>query len=276
MGGGRASPADIADILDERLTDKSTILTQQHDPLINLLDQGDFAGGKKLFVQLSPEQLLEKVETLASEPDHLGIDCSADPLAKLRAEILSSDGFSGRGEKPNVNTSFSRQRAWELFTNLYDSKIAAQKEAFNRVKVQAMVHRHGIVDISEASHLSQLLVQLLPVRASASDYVGVLQQNTSPGVVKLHQFDAKRIAGMIKHYLVLRDFVDNRFTQVFSGAVTDPQLRKELVNHVARISLDALKGNIHSGSWEVIAGQNLKDEPDEFVALGVDNADVLY
>ena len=276
LGGGRASPADIADILDERLTDKSTILTQQHDPLINLLDQGDFAGGKKLFVQLSPEQLLEKVETLAGEPDHLGIDYSADPLAKLRAEILSSDGFSGRGEKPNVNTSFSRQRAWELFTNLYDSKIAAQKEAFNRVKVQAMVHRHGIVDISEASHLSQLLVQLLPVRASASDYVGALQQNTSPGVVKLHQFDAKRIAGMIKHYLVLRDFVDNRFTQVFSGAVTDPQLRKELVNHVARISLDALKGNIHSGSWEVIAGQNLKDEHDEFVALGVDNADVLY
>ena len=276
LGGAKPSPADIADILDERLTDTSSILTQQHDSLINRLDQGDFAGGKKLFVQLSPDQLLEKVETLAREPDYLGIDDSAGLLTNLRAEIFSNDAFSDRGEKPNVNTSFSRQRAWKLFTDLYDSKIAAQKEAFNRVKVQAMIYRHGIYDMDEASRLSQLLVQLMPVRASASDYVGALQQNNSPGVVTLHQFDPKRIAGMIKHYLVLRDFVDNRFTQVFGGAATDLELRKELVNHVARISLDALKGNIHSGSWQVIAGQNLKDEHDEFVALGGNDVDVLY
>ena len=274
LGGGKASPAGIADILDERLTDKSTILTQQHDPLINLLDRGDYVGGKKLFVQLSPDQLLEKVETLASEPDHLGIDYSAGLLADLRAEMFTA--FSDSGEKPNLNRSFSRQRAWELFTNLYDSKIAAQKEAFDRVKTQAMIHRHGIRDISEASHLSQLLVQLQPVRASASDYVGALQQNTSPGVVKLHQFDLKRTAGMIKHYLVLKDFVDKHFAQTFGSAVTEPKLREELVSHVARTSLDALKGNIHSGSWEVIAGQNLKDEHDEFVALGGNDVDVLY
>lgn len=277
LGGAKASPADIADILDERLTDKSTILTPQHDPLINLLDRGDYVGGKKLFVQLSPDQLLEKVESLASEPDYLGIDYSAGLLTDLRAEMLTSERFSDSGEKPNLNRSFSRQRAWELFTNLYDSKIAAQKEAFDRVKIQAMIHRHGIRDISEASHLSQLLVQLQPVRASASDYVGALQQsNTSPGIVKLHQFDLKRTAGMIKHYLVLRDFVDKRFAQTFGSAVTDPQLRAELVSHVARISLDALKGNIHSGSWEVIAGQNLKDEHDEFVTLGGNDVDVLY
>lgn len=273
LGGAKASPADIADILDERLNDKSTILTQQHDPLINLLDRGDYVEGKKLFVQLSPDQLLEKVETLASEPDHLGIDYSAGLLADLRAEMLTSERFSDSSEKSNLHRSFSRQRAWELFTNLYDSKIAAQKEAFDRVKIQAMIHRRGIRDISEARHLSQLLVQLQPVRASASDYAKTLQQNTSPEVVKLHQFDLKRTAGMIKHYLVLRDFVDKRFAQTFGSAVTDPQLREELVSHVARISLDALKGNIHSGSWEVIAGQNLKDEHDEFVALGGNDVD---
>ena len=81
---------------------------------------------------------------------------------------------------------------------------------------------------------------------------------------------------MIKHYLVLRDFVDKRFAATFGSAVTDPQLHKELVSHVARISLDALKGNIHSGSWEIVAGQNLKDEHDEFVALGGNNVDVVY
>jgi len=273
----KTSVAQIADMIDDRLASEVAIVPEnrQHDPVISVLSRGQFIQGKQLFMQLSPQHQLESVEALAKEPDYLGVDDSAESLAKLRARVQTH----GDNAKSDWQESALGEQAWELFSNLYDNKIAAPKEATARMKVQAAVSHRGITDTTEAAQLGKLLIQLLPRRAGASDFVLTTPETADRPPLQLHRFEPKRIAGMISDYKELKAFLDQRcFARVFGDAVTDPQLRNELVSHVARITLDALKGNIAAGNWRQIASRNLTDEYAEFTGKSneIEQTDTQY
>ena len=265
-GAGRlkTSVAQIAEIIAERLTAEVTIVPKniQHDPVIGLLDRGQFTQARKLFAQLALQQQLDSIAALVREPDYLGVDNSAEALMKLQTNVQAN---SNEAQPDRLPFALSAQ-VWKLFSNLYDSKVAAPKEATDQIRLQAMVNRRGITDTAEAAQLGKLLVQLLPRRASASDSILDTSHTATPAPVWLHQFEPKRIANMINSYKELKAFVDQRcFTQVFGNEITDPQLRNELVSHVTRITLDALQGDITANDWQSVALQNLLDEHAEFV-----------
>lgn len=265
---GSLSVPDIVDTLDARIAARNSILpeAQSLDPVITFLSRGRYDQGKKLFMQLSALQQFNRVEALANEPDYLGLDYSAAPLEQLRADMLASTKI-GRKIPHWQSLQFSQQ-AWQLFSHLYDSKFAAPAEAINRIKMTTTLSR-GLIGGEEAQQLSKLFIRLLPGRTSASDYVSVslahpAQQAHSQTLVQLHRFDPVQIGEMISSYEALKSYAEEHFAEVFGDVISDPELRRELIIHVAQTSLERLRGALLSGSWRNVVKQALKEEFAEF------------
>lgn len=261
-GPARPSAEEITEVIHKRLASEMQPVSPRarFDPVLNTLNRGLFAKGRKLFMQLSPRHQMESVLFLAGEPDYLGMSLPQLRLKKLQTDILY------HGIKSDWQLFTCGEQAWELLTNLYDRRIAAPEEAINRINVQTMINRRGINNAGEAMQLRQLLVQLLPGRTSASDFASATQRTGLQPPVKLHQFEPERIAGMISDYQTIRKYLDQHcFPRIFGDTITDPQLRREVVNTVARITLDACKGSIASESWQRIAVGMLAEEYWEFI-----------
>ena len=260
-GYGRPSAKEITEMIHKRLASERQFMSPraQLDPVLATLQKGQFAKGRKLFMQLSPIHQMESVLLLVFETDYLGMGLPIARLKKLQTDVLHHSIES------DWQLFAYGEQAWELLTNLYDRRIAAPGEAINRINVQAMINRHGINDAGEAMQLRQLLVQLLPGRTSASNFTRAKQQTGLQAPVKLHQFEPGRITGMISDYQTIRKYLDQHcFPRLFHNKITDPQLSSEVVNTVARLTLDACKGSIASKSWQAIAGKLLGREYVEF------------
>ena len=264
-GYGHAQPSaeEITEIIHKRLIGEKQLVSSiaQFDPVLGgILNRGQFANGRKLFMQLTPTHQMESVLLLAVMPDYLGMGLPVAHLKKLQTDVLHHDIES------DWQLFAYGEQAWELLTNLYDRKIAAPEEAINRMNVQTMINRHGINDAGEAMQLRQLLVQLLPRRTSASNFTSATQQTGLQPPVKLHQFEPGRIASMISDYQTVWKYLDQHFfDNIFGNTITDPQLRSEVISTVARITLDACKGSIASEIWQRIAVDLLVMEHSEFI-----------
>ncbi|WP_257263136.1 hypothetical protein [Endozoicomonas sp. ONNA2] len=79
-------------------------------------------------MNLAPARQLELLETLASQPDYLGLDHFAEPLARLEVDFAKAtqapsaipegpDQPSDR-QSPDWQTFQLNQQAWKLFTHL--------------------------------------------------------------------------------------------------------------------------------------------------------------
>ena len=274
---GTLSAPGIVDTLDARIAARNSIVpeAQSLDPVITFLSRGRYDQGKKLFMQLSALQQFNRVEALANEPDYLGLDYSAAPLEQLRADMLAS---TKHGRKiPRWQLLQFSQQAWQLFSHLYDSKFAAPTEAINRIKMTSTLSR-GLIGGEEAQQLSKLFVSLLPRRTSASDYVSVslahpAQQAHSQTLVQLHRFDPVQIGEMISSYEALKSYAEEHFAEVFGDAISEPELRWELIILVAQISLERLQGAL-LGSWKNVVEQTLKEEYAEMFQEHNDNNDL--
>lgn len=179
------------------------------------------------------------------------------------------DGEKDGHKIPRWQSLQFSQRAWQLFSHLYDSKFAAPAEAINRIKMATMLRRRSLIDANEVHQLSQLFIRLLPRRTSASDYVMVrqvhpAQQAYSQTLVQLHQFDPVQIAEMISSYEALKSYTAEHFAEVFGDSISEPELREELINLVAQTSLEGLRGGLLSGPWRSVAKQALEEEYAEF------------
>ncbi|USE35358.1 hypothetical protein [Endozoicomonas sp. SCSIO W0465] len=260
----------IPDMIDQRLMPAPVLQPEKslHNPLINALTRGQYESSRKLFMQQSLQHQLEMVDKLAELPDYLGVDYSAEPLAKLKSDLqkATSRQTTGNDEITDLQSFALSQRAWQLFNNLYDAKIAVPKEAMNRVKIQAMINRRGLIGPRETSLLQQLVVDLLPRQASASDHakLTIKTDQAIPSPAKLHHYSPERIASIISGYATLKSFVAEQFPRVFDNTRIDPELKNELISHAALISLDALKGKITDNSWQQTAMETLKQEYKEF------------
>ena len=271
---GALSVPDIVDTLDTRIAARNSILpeAQSLDPVINFLSRERYDQGKKLFMQLSALQQFNRVEALANEPDYLGLDYSAAPLEQLRADMFAS--IKNGRKIPHWQSLQFSQQAWQLFSHLYDSKFAAPAEAINRIKMTTTLSR-GLIGVEEAQQLSKLFVSLLPRRTSASDYVSVslahpAQQAHSQTLVQLHRFDPVQIGEMISSYEALKSYAEEHFAEVFGDAISDPELRRELIILVAQTSLERLQGAL-LGSWKNVVKQALKEEYAEIFQEHNDN-----
>ena len=261
-GHARPTAKEITEIIHERLAGEKQLVSPiaQLDPVLGTLNRGQFANGRKLFMQLSPTHQMDSVLFLAVKPDYLGMGLPVERLKKLQTDALYHDIES------DWQLFAYGEQAWELLTNLYDRKIAAPEEAINRINVQTMINHHGINDAGEAMQLRQLLVQLLPGRTSASNFTSATQQTGLQPPVKLHQFEPGRIASMISDYQTVWKYLDQHFfDKIFDDTITDPQLRSEVISTVARITLDACKGSIASEVWQRIAVDLLIMEHWEFI-----------
>ena len=252
---GAIAIRDIVDTLDARLAVGDSIFpaTQSLDPVMTILSRGRYDQGEKLFMQLSLVRQFNRVVALANEPDYLGLDYSAEPLEQLRTDMLNG-GKNGHKIPRWQSLQFS-QRAWQLFSHLYDSKFAAPAEAINRIKMATMLRRRSLIDANEVRQLSQLFIKLLPRRTSASDYVMVrqvhpAQQAYSQTLVQLHQFDPVQITEMISSYEALKSYTAEHFAEVFGDSISEPELREELINLVAQTSLERLLGGAPVGTME--------------------------
>ena len=262
-GHRRPSAEEITEIIHKRLAGEKQLVSPiaQFDPVLGTLNRGQFANGRKLFMQLSPTHQMESVLYLAVKPDYLGMGLPVDRLKKLQTDVLYHDIES------DWQLFAYGEQAWELLTNLYDRKIAAPEEAINRINVQTMINHHGINDAGEAMQLRQLLVQLLPGRTSASNFTSATQLTGLQPPVKLHHFEPGRIASMISDYQTVWKFLDQHFFDaLFRNTITDPQLRSEVISTVARITLDACNGSIASEIWQRIAVDLLVMEYLEFTS----------
>ena len=226
---------DIVDTLDARLAVGDSIFpaTQSLDPVMTILSRGRYDQGEKLFMQLSLVRQFNRVVALANEPDYLGLDYSAEPLEQLRTDML--DGGKNGHKIPRWQSLQFSQRAWQLFSHLYDSKFAAPAEAINRIKMATMLRRRSLIDANVVHQLSQLFIRLLPRRSSASDYVMVrqvhpAQQAYSQTLVQLHQFDPVQITEMISSYEALKSYTAEHFAEVFGDSISEPELREELTD----------------------------------------------
>ena len=260
-GQTRPSAEEVTEMLHKRLASKIQFMSPRarFDPVLGTLQQGQFAKGRKLFMQLSPIHQMESVLLLVSETDYLGMGLPVARLKKLQTDVLHHSIES------DWQLFAYGEQAWELLTNLYDRRIAAPGEAINRINIQTMINHHGINDAGEAMQLRQLLVQLLPGRTSASNFTSAKQQTGLQAPVTLHRFEPGRISGMISDYQTIRKFLDQHcFPRLFHNKITDPQLSSEIVSLVARLTLDACKGSIAAKSWQPIAGKLLAREYLEF------------
>ncbi|USE34393.1 hypothetical protein [Endozoicomonas sp. SCSIO W0465] len=261
---------DMMGMINQRLMPAPVVQPEKalHNPLINALTRGQYEPCRKLFMQQSLQQQLRMVHELAELPDYLGMDHSAEPLAQLKSDLqkATSSKTVGNNELMDFKSFTLSQRAWQLFNNLYDTKIAGPKEAMNRVKIQAMINRRGLSEPSETGLLRELVVDLLPRQDSASDHakLAIKTDKAIPSPAILHQYHPERIASIISGYLTLKSFVAEQFPRVFDHTDIDPVLKNELISQVALVSLDALKGKITDNNWQYTAMENLEQEHKEF------------
>ncbi len=269
-GNNNDAVPDMIEMLDQRLMPAPVLQPEKslHNPLINALTMGQYEASRKLFMQQSLQHQLAMVDELAELPDYLGVDYSAEPLAQLKSDLqkATSSQTAGNDEITDLQSFALSQRAWQLFNNLYDAKIAVPKEAMNRVKIQAMINRRGLIEPRETGLLQELVVDLLPRQASASDHAKLTLKTdqTMPSPATLHHYSPERIASIISSYETLKSFVAEQFPQVFDNISVDPELKNELISHVALISLDALKGKVADNRWQQTAMETLKQEYKEF------------
>ncbi|WBA83352.1 hypothetical protein [Endozoicomonas sp. GU-1] len=262
---------DIKGMIEQRLIPESARQPEKalHNPLINALARGQYEPGRQLFMQHSLQHQLAMVHELAGLPDYLGVDYFAEQLAQLESDLqkATSSKTAANDEITDLQSFALSQRAWQLFNNLYDAKVAVPKEAMNRVKIQAMINRRGLIEPGETRQLQELVLALLPRQASASDHakLTIKADQAIPSPAKLHKYQHERIASIISSYSALKAFVAKQFPRVFDHAPIDPELKNELINQIARVSLYALKGKITDESWKAVVMEMLKQEYKEFI-----------
>lgn len=271
---GPLSAPGIVDTLDARIAARNSIMpeAQSLDPVITFLSRERYDQGKKLFMQLSALQQFNRVEALANEPDYLGLDYSAAPLEQLRADMFAS--IKNGRKIPHWQSLQFSQQAWQQFSHLCDSEFAAPTEAVNRINMTTTLSR-GLIGGEKAQQLSKLFVSLLPQRTSASDFVSVslahpAQQAHSQTLVQLHQFGPVQIGELIGSYEALKSYAEKHFAEVFGDAISDPELRWELIILVAQTSLEGLQSAL-LGSWKNVVKQALKEEYAEIFQEHNDN-----
>ncbi|WP_257283928.1 hypothetical protein [Endozoicomonas sp. SESOKO1] len=270
LAGHKDDTPDMLAMIDQRLMPAPALHPEKalHNPLINVLTRGQYEPGRKLFMQHSLQHQLGMVQELAALPDYLGVDYFTEPLAQLKSDVqkASRRKAAGNGEITDLQSFALSQRAWQLFNNLYDAKVAVPKEAMNRVKIQAMINRRGLIEPGETRQLQELVLALLPRQASASDHARLTTRadQAIPSPAKLHQYHPGQITSIINGYSTIKSFVAKQFPRVFGHAHLDPELKNELINQIARVSLYALKGKITDNSWKTMAMEMLRQEYREF------------
>ncbi len=278
QGSQASARASLATRLELRLSSSQRVdLTPPTDlPLVNSLVSGRYHKTQSRFMNLAPARQLELLETLASQPDYLGLDHFAEPLARLEADFAKAtqapsaipedpDQPSDR-QPPDWQTFQLNQKAWQLFTHLYNARFEAPAEAINRIKTAALIQRQGIEPHpDDAQRLNQLVVALLPVRTSASDRARLIntRDKALPGPVRLHQFNRQRITEILNSYAAIKSLVSRQFQQVFGDQINDAQLQEEVIAQLARTSLQELKGKT-TGQWQQAVTRQMNREFADF------------
>ncbi|WP_422468464.1 hypothetical protein [Endozoicomonas sp. ALC013] len=279
QGSQASTRASLATRFKQRLSfSKSIKITPPTDmPLVKGLASGRYNQTQSRFMKLASARQLELLKSLASQPDYLGLDHFSAPLARLEADVavatqtpspipVGSDQSSDR-QPPDWQTFQLDQRAWQLFTHLYNARFEAPAEAIERIKTAELIQRQGIEPHpDEAQRLNQLVITLLPVRTSASDRAQLINTRGKalPGPVKLHQFNRQRIGEILSSYATIKSQVSKQFPQVFGDRVSDARLKDELVSQIARASLQELKGKTTTGQWQQAVTRQMEREFDDF------------
>ncbi|WP_163373168.1 hypothetical protein, partial [Endozoicomonas acroporae] len=282
LGLEQASSAGTRDSLakrfEQRLTSsQSADFTPPTDlPLVNGLVSGRYHKTQSRFMDLAPARQLERLKSLASKPDYLGLDHFAAPLARLEADFATAthtpssipeDSDQPSDRQPTDWRTFQLgQKAWQLFTYLYNARFEAPAEAINRIKTAALIQRQGIEPHpDDAERLNQLVVTLLPVRTSASDRARLIntEGNALPRPVRLHQFNRQRITEILNSYAAIKSLVSREFQQVFGDQINDAQLQEEVIAQLARTSLQELKGKT-TGQWQQAVTRQMNREFADF------------
>ncbi|WP_257284885.1 hypothetical protein, partial [Endozoicomonas sp. SESOKO1] len=277
QGSQASARASLTTRLEQRLSSSQSVgITPPTDlPLVNGLVLGRYHKTQSRFMNLPPARQLELLETLASQPDYLGLNHFAEPLARLEADFaiaretpsaIPADPDQPSDREPTDWQTFQlNQRAWKLFTHLHNARFEAPAEAISRIKTAALIQRKGIEpDPDEAQRLNQLVITLLPVRTSASDRAQLIDTGGKalPGPVKLHQFGRQRITEILNSYATIKSLVSRQFQQVFGDQINDAQLQEELIAQITRTSLQELKGKTTAQWQQAVTRQMIREFAD--------------
>ncbi|WP_257266677.1 hypothetical protein [Endozoicomonas sp. ONNA2] len=247
-------------------------------PLIQSLDMGNYQDTRQQFMELLPEQQLAILQSLARAPDPLGLDQSRDYLAQWQTEIKKLSCNSGYSDHysdqsvPDWSAFAIRQRAWQLFSYLYDCKVSAPQEALARVQLSSAINQRQMTDDDdEGLELNRVVTAFLPVVSSASEgasiELGSVDSLQPP--VQRHRFNRDNIDRMLDAYSAIKKQVKDEFPRVFGNTIHDPQLQQELTGQVAIVCLEALKGRLSDNTehWQSLVKNVLEEEFAEFNGL---------
>ncbi|MBO9480766.1 hypothetical protein [Salinisphaera sp. G21_0] len=271
--GVAADNSQSARLIGQRLNATNPIdhLPAKTVPLTRELASGNYDKAQSGFMKLPLSEQLELLVLLDKQPDHLGQDSCSGPLRQLQADARSL-AAANTGEigtrTPDWQSFRLSQRAWQLFTNLHDTRVEALGEAINQQKITKRIIREGIEQNQDNAHyLGQLVVQLLPHRTSASEQANLMATGTEsmPTVAGLHRFTTKGITDILSSYRTIKSLVSEHFPQLFGNTVNDPQLQNELIAQIARTSLQELRGKTTADGWQQVVRDNMLAEFEEWL-----------
>lgn len=240
-------------------------------PLIKELASGNYDKAQSGFMKRPLSEQLELLASLDEQPDHLGLDSCSGSLRQLQADaqnLAAANAGENAPRTPDWQSFRLSQRAWQLFTRLYDTRVEAFGEAVNRQQLTERITREGIEPNQDDAHyLGQLVVQLLPNRTSASEQASLFTTGaeTIPTVTGLHRFTHQGITDILSSYRTIKSLVSEQFPQVFGNTVNDPQLQNELIAQIARTSLQELRGKTTADGWQQVVRDNMLAEFEEWL-----------
>ncbi|USE38786.1 hypothetical protein [Endozoicomonas sp. SCSIO W0465] len=185
---------------------------------------------------------------------------------------LSTNSGNNDQSVPDWSAFAIGQRAWQLFSYLYDCKVSAPKEALSRVELSSAIHQRQMTDDNdEARAVSRVITALLPVVPSASEAASIelgSVKNLQPPL-QSHRFSRDNIDPMLDAYSAIKQQVKGEFLQVFGHTIHDPQLQQELTGQIAIACLEALKGRLPESTehWQSLVKNVLEEEFAEFNGL---------
>ncbi|USE37125.1 hypothetical protein [Endozoicomonas sp. SCSIO W0465] len=259
-------------LIEQQLTSTSPL---DHQPaettLIKELSSGNYDEAQSGFMQLPLSEQLELLASLGKQPDHQGLDSFSGSLAQLQIDVRNlATAHTGENASRTSDWQSCRlsQRAWQLFTHLYDTRVEALGEAINQQKITERITHEGIEPNQDNAHyLGQLVVQLLPNRTSASERASQIATGTEalPTVARLHRFTHQGINDILSSYSAIKSLASEQFPQVFGNTVSDPQLKGELIAQIARTSLQELRGKTTGDGWQQVVRDNTLAEFEEWL-----------
>ncbi|WP_257293338.1 hypothetical protein [Endozoicomonas sp. YOMI1] len=273
LGLRRNDDKDFKHDFDRLLTEQVGKLRQplpvsdgvQLNPLVQSLNMGNYQNTRHQFMNLAPDQQISMIRSLANAPDTLGLDQSSEFIAQWLRDIRKISSNDANKKLPDWSAFAISQRAWQLFTYLYDCKVSASDEAFSRQQLALTISERQIAENDDETwRLNQVITDLLPAKSCASDRASIESGSDSNLLppAQCHWFDDSKIDKMLDAYLAIKYQVKVNFPRAFADTVSDPLLKQELTGLIATACLEALKGKLTANpdEWRTLVNTVINEE----------------